>query len=114
MNNRKQAEQIMSLNKKTNDGRGSSEADSIARLLMRGSREAAINVWRKYSDKIRQYPDMFQLLTDLLGEAVESDRPASEAVRALALACRRFSDGTGSANSVDAAIEKWNRATYKI
>lgn len=63
---------IDALNAETNDGRGSSVAKTCADLLRRGEQRAAQTVWVTDADKVRQYPEMFELLTTILGPDLSS------------------------------------------
>jgi hypothetical protein len=57
--------QIIDLNEVINDGRGSSVVRSIISELERGNYDGAAQVATIDSDKVRQYPEMFDLLLSL-------------------------------------------------
>lgn len=54
--------QILEVNSRTNEGRGSAVARDIVFYLTRGNRAEAAQTWKIDRDKVRQYPELMAVL----------------------------------------------------
>lgn len=68
------AERIERLNQIINKGHGSNTARTCAAYMRMNDQHCAVIVWHLDADKVRQYPEMFKLLTEILGPDTEVDK----------------------------------------